>query len=111
LLLIVKTALVFSGVFGSCDLVINATPLGLKEEDPSPLPVEALNERAIVYDLVYAKETKLVKAAKKRGIKAANGRDMLINQGALSFEIWTGKPYEEVRKVMEKVVNEQLDRS
>ena len=45
----------------------------------------------MVYDLVYnPRETKLVREARKQGLKAITGLGMLIEQAALSFEIWTG---------------------
>ncbi len=73
------------------DIVINATPIGMKESDPSPLPVEAFRENQCVFDMIYMyPETSVMKAAKQAGAKVANGIGMLVNQGAKSFEIWTG---------------------
>jgi len=77
------------------DLVINATSLGLKPEDPSPLDENqfSLKQTRAVYDMIYRPaETKLLKAAKKAKCKTANGLGMLLHQGAKAFEIWTGKP-------------------
>ncbi len=74
------------------DLLVNATPIGLKESDPSPVPEEYLHKNLFVYDLIYnPAETKLLAAARKAGARTSNGLGMLLYQGMLSFEIWTGK--------------------
>lgn len=75
------------------DLVINTTPLGMYPNiDQSPLPDNlSLPSNVFVYDLVYnPRETKLVKYARSQGVRATTGLGMLIEQAALSFEIWTG---------------------
>jgi shikimate dehydrogenase len=77
------------------DLVINATSLGLKSDDASPLDEKQfpLEQTRAVYDMIYRPaETKLLAAAKKSGCQTANGLGMLLHQGAKAFEIWTGKP-------------------
>ena len=77
------------------DLILNATSLGLKTDDSSPLDEKqfSLKEARAVYDMIYRPaETKLLVAAKKSGCKTANGLGMLLHQGAKAFEIWTGKP-------------------
>lgn len=74
-------------------VLINSTACGLAEDDPTPLPVEALHKKMIVYDMIYRSGgTKLVREARKRGIPAAGGLSMLVYQGARALEIWTGKP-------------------
>ena len=94
---------------GSVDLLLNATPLGLKAGDASPLegaPFQLRQARA-VYDMIYRPaETKLLKAAKAAGCKTANGLGMLLYQGAKAFEIWTGKPapLDVMRRALEKNV-------
>ena len=71
-------------------LVVNATPVGLKD-DALPVPVSALPPDAAVFDLVYrANETAWVRAAREAGHRAADGEGMLVEQGALSFERWFG---------------------
>jgi shikimate dehydrogenase len=71
-------------------LVVNATPVGLKD-DELPVPVSALPSEAAVFDLVYrANETAWVRAAREAGHRAADGEGMLVEQGALSFERWFG---------------------
>jgi shikimate dehydrogenase len=75
------------------DLLINATPVGLKETDPCPIDEGELHKDLLVYDLIYNPlETKLLKAAKEAGAQISNGLDMLLYQGAFSFEIFTGAP-------------------
>jgi shikimate dehydrogenase len=74
-------------------LLINATPLGLRPDDPLPYPVDRLESAMVVADLVYRPyETPLLIAAKRRGMKTVPGIGMLLHQGALAFEIWTGQP-------------------
>ena len=76
------------------DLVVNATSLGLKPGDPSPLDAQrfACAQAAAVYDLIYRPaETALLQAARAAGCRTANGLGMLLHQGAKAFEIWTGQ--------------------
>ena len=77
---------------GKIDIVINATPLGMKGfEGKLPLP-QGLIRDVVVFDTVYnPMETELIKLAKKRGCKVVYGIDMLVYQGAKAFEIWMGK--------------------
>lgn len=75
------------------DILINTTPIGMYPNvNKSPIPTEFLHEDLIVYDVVYNPlETKLMKTATKIGCKTLGGLDMLVNQGALAFEWFTGK--------------------
>jgi shikimate dehydrogenase len=74
-------------------LVVNATPLGLRDSDPFPVPVDQLPRGSAVFDLVYHRtETRWVRAARDAGHWAADGRGMLVEQGALAFERWFGSP-------------------
>lgn len=71
------------------DLLINATPLGLKEGDPVLVSEELLHSNMVVYDLVYnPPETPLLKMAKAKGAKTVNGLKMLFYQGVLAFQHW-----------------------
>ncbi len=83
------------------DLLINATPLGMKENDPMPCDVSSIHKDMLVYDIIY-KKTPLLIEAEKRGAKIMNGIEMLIHQGAESFEIWTGvyPPIDVMRKAI-----------
>jgi shikimate dehydrogenase len=73
----------------SFDLVVNATPLGMSGEPP-PIDSTRLHAGQFVYDTVYPAETPLLAEARARGARAAGGLGMLVHQGALSFELWTG---------------------
>lgn len=71
------------------DLLVNATPIGLKKEDKSIVPCELLHKNMLVYDLIYnPRETALLRAAKEKGAAAADGLGMLFYQGVLAFEYW-----------------------
>ncbi len=73
------------------DLLINATPVGLKETDPVLVEEEPFHKNMLVYDLIYnPSETKLLKLAKSKGAKVSNGLGMLYYQGVLSFQHWAG---------------------
>jgi shikimate 5-dehydrogenase len=86
-----------------CDLIVNATPVGMYPEvagcpwpEGTPFPAHAA-----VYDLIYNPlETALIKKAKAEGLPARNGLGMLAAQAALSFRIWTGiePPFEEMHR-------------
>jgi shikimate dehydrogenase len=71
------------------DVVINATSLGLREDDPLPLRPSLLSERHAVCDLIYH-QTPLLGAASRLGCRTLDGSGMLLWQGAFAFEIWTG---------------------
>ena len=73
------------------DLFVNATPIGMKDGDQAPVDVKLMRQGRYLYDLVYNfPQTALVKAANARKIHAATGIGMLLCQGAIAFEIWTG---------------------
>jgi len=89
-------------------LLVNATPVGMNEGDPCVVDPEYLHKDLFIYDVIYNRETPLIEAAKKRGLKALGGIGMLIHQGAASFEIWTGQkaPIEVMRnKILEELSN------
>jgi shikimate dehydrogenase len=81
-----------AGVFGGVDLIVNASSVGLGGQ----LIHEgwsALEPRHLVFDMVYGpEETSLVRFAREKGARAADGLSMLLHQGAIAFEIWFGKP-------------------
>src|SRR5947209_10230889 len=75
----------------SADLLLNATPLGRRDE--MPLRPNALPRDGAVIDLVYVTGgTPLVRKARSLGLPTADGWGILLAQGARSFEVWTGKP-------------------
>lgn len=85
------------------DLVINATSMGMKLSDPSPLPEALLQPHLMIYDTIYtAARTPLLRAADEAGARGANGLSMLLHQGALSFEIWFNReaPLEAMRAAL-----------
>jgi shikimate dehydrogenase len=72
------------------DLAVNATTVGMIDAGMT-IPVDEMRGAATVFDLVYVPaETPLVRAARARGLRAANGAEMLIQQAAIAFERWTG---------------------
>jgi shikimate dehydrogenase len=71
-------------------VLINATSLGLKANDPAPFDVSHLPDGWKVYDMIYnPAETSLLKQASARGLTVANGLSMLVHQGVRSLEIWS----------------------
>ncbi len=89
------------------DLLVNATPMGMKNEDPKIVEPKYFKKGLFIYDVVYNRETKLVKDAKTAGLEAMNGLGMLLYQGTAAFEIWTGK--KAPVKVMEKALKNALN--
>lgn len=87
-------------------LLVNASALGMKGQDELVVDLDGLPDDAIVYDLVYVPlKTKLLKAAKARGLDTIDGLSMLIGQAAVAFEIFFGQAPplehdEELRKLL-----------
>ena len=78
---------------GDFDLVVNATSLGLHPDDPSPLDFGMLSRVGAAMDLVYAdRATPFVRAAEEAGVRSTDGAEMLVQQGAVSFERWWHEP-------------------
>jgi len=74
----------------SADVAVNATTVGMIDPGMT-IPVDDLPAHATVFDLVYVPAvTPLLAAARARGLRAANGSEMLIQQAAIAFERWTG---------------------
>jgi shikimate dehydrogenase len=77
-------------------VLVNATAAGLTDGDAFatlPLHPDDLGRYATVVDLVYRPGgTALVAAARERGVAAVDGLEVLVRQGALSLERWTGRP-------------------
>jgi shikimate dehydrogenase len=91
----------------AADLVVQATPAGLKPGDASPLDTGAFHSRQWAFDLVYGSpETPFMRAAHQGGARAANGLGMLLHQGAKAFEVWTGRPapVDAMRRALEQKV-------
>lgn len=75
------------------DVIVNATPLGMKEGDPLPLPPEYVQRGRVICDVVYrpGTETPLIRLAKERGARVVAGGRMLLYQGVLAQKLWTGR--------------------
>ena len=84
-----------AGALAASSVVINATSVGMGDVLASPLPddlLAAVPAGALVFDMVYAPpETALLRAARARGLRAATGLEMLLEQGEAAFQLWTGE--------------------
>jgi shikimate dehydrogenase len=81
------------GAARGVDVIVNATYLGMKNEDPPPVPVSCLGTGSAVCDAVYRPggETWFVELARERGLRVVTGERMLLYQGAQAQRIWTGR--------------------
>ncbi len=78
---------------GAVDLILNATSLGLRASDALPLDLREfpLTRAGAVFDMIYRPAiTPLLMRAEEAGCRAANGSGMLLYQGAVALEIWSG---------------------
>ena len=92
----------------TAELIVNATTVGMNSE-PSLLDYQNINKHAIVYDIVYRPvHTALLDNAKQVGAEVIYGYEMLLHQGAKSFEIWTGMsaPIDGMKKALLGTVGE-----
>ena len=84
------------------DIIINSTSLGLKNE-LSPISFKGVNQKTIVYDIVYAPmNTDFIKKAKEGKLEVIYGYEMLLGQATRAFEIWHGMkaPYNAMKKAL-----------
>jgi shikimate dehydrogenase len=91
---------------GEADILVNASPVGVSG---MPIPVEVLPAGCVVADLRYRpRPVDLVAAARARGLRAADGAEMLLFQGMLSFQRWTGvdPPWHAARAALEEALAE-----
>ncbi len=81
------------GAARGADVIVNATYLGMKDDDPLPVPASCLGPERVVCDVVYrpGKETGFVRLARERGIRTVSGGRMLLYQGVQAQRLWTGK--------------------
>lgn len=84
-----KTSL--TDILKNTDVLINATPAGMRPGDKPPVEISICKKTMFVYDLIYNRETELIKEAKAKGLKFSDGLDMLLYQGIRAFELWTRK--------------------
>ena len=85
-----------------CDIIVNATSIGLKNES-SIISLEGINEKTIVYDIVYMPiNTDFIKKAKEKNAIIIFGYEMLLGQAIRAFEIWHGieAPYNAMKKAL-----------
>jgi shikimate dehydrogenase len=81
-----------SGDVEGCDLLVNATPLGLDPADPPPLEEARLARAGAVLDMTYAASPNaLERASRARGVPYADGREMLVRQAAAAWPRWFGR--------------------
>jgi shikimate dehydrogenase len=75
----------------AADLLVNATSLGMSPDvDETPVPADLLHANLTVFDIIYNPlPTRLLREAAAAGAKTIDGLEMLVRQGAASFEIWT----------------------
>jgi shikimate dehydrogenase len=75
------------------DILVNASSMGMDGVPPIPVRAGWLRHDQVVFDAVYKPiHTRLLEVARLAGAKSINGLDMVVNQGACSFELWTGRP-------------------
>jgi shikimate dehydrogenase len=88
---------------GAAGLVIQATPLGASADDPLPCPAAWVAREAIAVDLLYHPPvTAWLAAMRARGVRAANGLGLLVEQARLAQEFWFGEA--PPRRALEEVV-------
>ncbi|MFC1980995.1 shikimate dehydrogenase [Chloroflexota bacterium] len=82
-----------SGALEKADILVNATSVGMSPDvDETPVPASLLKSALVVFDIVYNPvKTKLLREAEGAGARTIEGVDMLVWQGALAFEKWTGQ--------------------
>lgn len=100
-------------VLAESDLVVQATPLGMSPniDEAVPLPFEAFRPGQVASDLIYNPvETLFLKKAGQAGADTVNGMGMLLHQGTLAFELWTGAvaPLEVMRAALKDELNRRI---
>ncbi len=98
-------------VIRSTDLVVNATPIGMYPNlGESPVPKNLIQRDQIIYDIVYKPvKTKLIRYAEDAGATVVYGYEMLVEQAAKAFSLWTGS--EPPKESMKRIVLQQLESS
>ena len=97
--------------FDGADILVNTTSVGMTPDvDRTPVPGHLLDSRLMISDIVYNPlETKLLREAKAAGARTIGGLDMLVWQGALAFEKWTGQkaPFEIMKQAAVKALRDE----
>ncbi|HOU16118.1 MAG TPA: shikimate dehydrogenase [Anaerolineae bacterium] len=96
----------------AADLLVNATPVGMSPQIHASIWPDAASFPAhlTVFDLVYnPQETQLLRQARAAGALAIDGLDMLVRQGAIAFELWTGQqaPFDVMRAACERALGQR----
>jgi shikimate dehydrogenase len=80
-------------VLDQAHLLVNTTSVGMyPESDVSPVPSSLIRPGTVVFDIIYNPlKTHLLAGAEKQGAKIIGGIEMLVQQGAAAFELWTGQ--------------------
>ena len=91
------------------ELIVNASSMGMKGKNDLPIKKDWLRPDQTVFDIVYdPPTTTLLRNAQSAGAQTIDGLEMLLNQGAISFNLWTGKdaPIAEMRRALsQKLMN------
>ena len=93
-----------SNAVGTSQLIVNTASTSMDESHPLLIDPEWLEPQSIVYDIVYTPpETRLLQAAAEKGCHTIGGLGMLVHQGAIAFERWTGvnPPVEAMRRALQ----------
>jgi len=95
-----------------CDMLINTTPIGLREDDPVLIDESFLHPDLFVYDLIYnPRETLLLRMAQEAGARTSNGLGMLYYQGVLALQHWAGIEIDdEIKRIMREALEEAAGR-
>lgn len=99
----------FTNQVKECDILINSTPIGMSTSEKEELPIlwENVNQDATICDLIYNPPmTAFLNSAQIRGYRIVNGAGMLVEQGALAFELWTDK--QAPRTIMSNIVSKYM---
>jgi len=83
-------------------LLVNSTPVGMHDNDPVLVDKALLHKNLNIYDVIYNRPTPLLLDAQRMGIPSCNGLGMLLYQGVIAWEFWTGKtaPVDVMRKAL-----------
>jgi shikimate dehydrogenase len=97
----------FKESLDASDLLVQATPVGMHDGDPSSIDPKLLHPGLRIYDLIYNRPaTKLVEEASRMKLHAMTGLGMLLCQGAIAFNLWTGEiaPIEAMKKALKEAL-------
>ncbi len=86
----------WSKVINNCDLLINATSLGMRDigDLSAMIPWRIINRNTIIYDTIYEPlETKLVKKSKELNLRVVSGINLLVYQASIAFNLWTKEDF------------------